>query len=918
MTIDKPTILVYDDSKLELLEIKSHIIEAGYIPLIANNEDEFNRYLYHYKVSLIILDVVLQATNGFEICRRLKLDAKTKEIPLIFLTALSNQSEIMQGLQLGAEEFIIKPINKDIFKLRLSRILKRYKELDEYNALFQEMNSCSFVLEPLYDMKGILVDAIISTANPSFLLHTNKELEEVLSTSFKDYPELEGVVGLEALTNLLQTREAINAEYYNKTLNRWYKLKAYLISFSKIVLILADITDDKRYELEQTLIGSISKSLISNNDFETKIKNALELLGNYLEVSRVYIYEDISSGSFFNNTYEWCAIDVQPYRDYLQHVDYHIIPSWKELIEQRGEIITTNISELPGDIKALFEPQGVKAVYACSLRIGNEQLGYLGVNNTDERFHWDSSTLKLIRTVSNIISTAIQREHASQQLEASKRQLDLIFENSPVTQVLLNDQLQVLRVNHSKVFDYRIGFEKDSFLPFGEVFKCINHTKEKECGESKFCSNCTIRTTIIKNLDLGQGENKVEGLMRVNTSNGVRAVSVLVSTAVIKHKNGENVLVSIDDITERKRAENLIKSNEKRLKQIFSVAQVGICLAKQGEFVFVNRYLADLLGYTDEEVLRMPTSGLFCSIEDYNTVREKAYSQLEVRKHASVEVTLKAKNGELIYAILMAAFYNNKDESEGLISVITNITPRKLAEEALLQNQKSLRKANNDKDTFISILGHDLNNAIGGSVQIVNLLNKVECSEEERQMFIKQIFDNTLSAHGLLTNLVIWGKNTSGQIGFKPENVKVQDLYVASSQIYQLQLNQKQLSFTFADEQNAFVHGDPFMLDAIIRNLVNNAIKFTPEGGQISLGVKQENDSIILSLTDTGIGIVKEKAQCLFSDEYMQSGIGTDGEQGTGIGLKIIKGFVDRHEGQIWIDSEPGKGTCVSVALPQE
>ncbi|TRX72503.1 ATP-binding protein [Carboxylicivirga sp. M1479] len=918
MTIDKPTILVYDDAKAELQLIKTIIIEAGYIPLLASTEKEFNRYLYDYKISLIVLDVVLDKGSGFEVCNKLKRNIHTKSIPVIFLTSINNDHDIALGLQLGAEDFINKPLNREIFALRIKSIINRYKKVEEHNALFKQMNSCACVLEPLYDHSGKLMNALVTDANPAFLNDANLEYEDAVGTGLTELDYLNGILTIDELNQLLVDTKPLNAERYNAKFKRWFRLKSYLISYSKIVIILADVTDDKRYELEQTLISSISKSLLSNKGFEANIKNALELLGNYLDVSRVYIYESISSGQFFNNTYEWCAPDAEPYKDYLQHVDFDIIPSWKTLIQQHDEIVSSDISELPNDISSLFEPQGVKAIYASSLVANDEHLGYIGVNYSGDDHHWTSYTLNLIRTVANIISTALQREKVNWQLADSKRELDVIFENTPITQFLVDNQLKVLKVNHSQVFDYKIDIQVGESLQIGQLISCVNQDKLVPCGHAKYCSQCILRNTILKTQQTGEGQNQVEGFMRVKAQQENVHVYVLISTVFIENRHGKQILVSINDISKRKKAEDSVKSNEKRLKQIFTVAQVGICLAKQGDFMFVNKYFAELLGYDDKEIMTIGVSGILDQSNSLLLLRESGLQQIEIQGYARLEITLVKKDGGLVYVMLMSTYYNSVDESDGIISVITDITNKKLAHESLLKNQKSLRKANKDKDTFISILGHDLNNAIGGSVQIVNLLSQIDCSESQRVMFTKQVFDNALSAHGLLTNLVIWGKSSSGKIRFNPELVLVSELFDSTNKLYKIQLEQKRLLFSYKGLDQSTVWADRFMIDAVIRNLVNNAIKYTPEGGEIVMDLTQQQDNTLISVCDTGIGIKPEKASQLFTDAYMQSEMGTEGEQGTGIGLKIIKGFVDVHKGQIHMNSEPGKGTCVSISFPDQ
>jgi len=114
------------------------------------------------------------------------------------------------------------------------------------------------------------------------------------------------------------------------------------------------------------------------------------------------------------------------------------------------------------------------------------------------------------------------------------------------------------------------------------------------------------------------------------------------------------------------------------------------------------------------------------------------------------------------------------------------------------------------------------------------------------------------------------------------------------------------------------IYADEEMITTVVRNLVSNAIKFTKNGGSISVSAKQTDGSVVTEISDTGIGIQKEKIKNLFKPDVNHSSIGTDGEKGTGLGLIICKDFVEKNEGEIWVDSSAEGGTSFYIALPAE
>jgi len=109
---------------------------------------------------------------------------------------------------------------------------------------------------------------------------------------------------------------------------------------------------------------------------------------------------------------------------------------------------------------------------------------------------------------------------------------------------------------------------------------------------------------------------------------------------------------------------------------------------------------------------------------------------------------------------------------------------------------------------------------------------------------------------------------------------------------------------------------DENMLNTVLRNLISNAIKFTPKGGQVKVEVEVEDSQVIISVSDTGIGMKPETIEKLFKIETSFTTRGTENEKGTGLGLLLCKEFIEKHEGKIWVESEEGKGSTFSFSLP--
>lgn len=235
------------------------------------------------------------------------------------------------------------------------------------------------------------------------------------------------------------------------------------------------------------------------------------------------------------------------------------------------------------------------------------------------------------------------------------------------------------------------------------------------------------------------------------------------------------------------------------------------------------------------------------------------------------------------------------------------------SQKELAQINQNLEASNQTKNTLFSIIAHDLKNAIGG----VRSLNQMLVDDfdsfdnEELQELIKLMNTSSNSMYNLLENLLIWSSSQRGKI--KPNKQKNFPYFIVN--------NNKNLYSQLASEKNleinnlipkdfAFVF-DASLFDTIIRNLINNAIKFSNEGGTINVSCSNQGDEILFCISDNGVGMPQEKANNIFNINENKSTTGTKGEKGTGLGLMVVYDFVKMHNGRIWFESEIGKGTNV-------
>lgn len=237
----------------------------------------------------------------------------------------------------------------------------------------------------------------------------------------------------------------------------------------------------------------------------------------------------------------------------------------------------------------------------------------------------------------------------------------------------------------------------------------------------------------------------------------------------------------------------------------------------------------------------------------------------------------------------------------------------------LKESNLKLSELNKVKNRLFSIIGHDLKNPLNAIIGISDVLNsnweKIERTEIAK--LLGHINNSAKGTLGLLNNLLTWARSQSKIIQFNPEPTNINLLVEENKILLKELLKNKNISFENSVKAKKDVFIDQNMIDTVIRNLITNAIKFTPIGGGIKISSKNHNDSMIeLIISDTGVGISEKNLLNLFKIDKKFSTLGTEGERGTGLGLVLCKEFIDKHKGRIWVESVLNKGSNFHFTIP--
>lgn len=240
------------------------------------------------------------------------------------------------------------------------------------------------------------------------------------------------------------------------------------------------------------------------------------------------------------------------------------------------------------------------------------------------------------------------------------------------------------------------------------------------------------------------------------------------------------------------------------------------------------------------------------------------------------------------------------------------------SQKELQKKNSELEKSNKTKDKFFSILAHDLktpfNSIIGFSQLLID--NAEKDGNSQNLKFANHIHSSGEKTLKLIDKLLQWFGSRIGRVNFKPESFPIQDIIDTNIEFYKDIVSKKNISLINKDNVNEIVYADINMINTVLRNLVSNALKFTYSKGTVSLHAIRQNDEVKISVVDNGTGIKKEMVSTLFDIESKFSTIGTEGETGTGFGLALVKEFVEKNNGRVWVESENGKGSKFHFTLP--
>lgn len=283
----------------------------------------------------------------------------------------------------------------------------------------------------------------------------------------------------------------------------------------------------------------------------------------------------------------------------------------------------------------------------------------------------------------------------------------------------------------------------------------------------------------------------------------------------------------------------------------------------------------------------------------------------------TIEINTFSNDSTHYYLVSSSKIYNHKNETVGKLIIMHDITQRHNLQETIRKSEEKLRLMNAEKDKLFSIIAHDLKGPLGSFSGLTELfITDDDITPDEMKEIASKMNQSAQSLNTLLDNLLQWSRMQRDDMSIHQRFIKVHPLVDKVLEISKEPIAKKELFVRNMVNIDIQVFADENMLDSVFRNLISNAIKFTPKGGNIVVTAKQTATEVLISIRDTGIGMPKKMIEHLYSFEHKNGRPGTEGEPSTGLGLVLCKDFIERNDGQLFVESEEGKGTVFSFSLP--
>ncbi|WP_321417964.1 PAS domain S-box protein [uncultured Methanomethylovorans sp.] len=784
--------------------------------------------------------------------------------------------------------------------------------------------------------KDILDDlplGIISCQSDGTIISVNRSLVELLGS-----PSVDAIKQINVLTFPPLVKAGISAAFqevitnekalffetpYNSKWSRDLFLLIGMIPYwnneGKVTgcyVIIEDITARKENKVEldtkdnkDKLISNISSSFINTSfkNIDQEVCKALEKLARFIGAERVGIFALAEDGKFVIKTHEWHAEGI------ISHIKINDrIPAFKLVSKQLENLQIVRISDVQKmsdndrKLRDTFEEVGILSALMIPLLYKETLTGFISIDSKKEKREWDDNTIYLLKLIGELITSVLERKNADQLLSNIREDYEKVL-NSIDTMVWKTDvdkQGNFVNTYISPSVDKMVG------VPHGSIGNNWHKYLDRIYTDDK--------TKVAKAFQLGFSNPGMTINLdyRLLTDNGDL---IWLNSSGVAHvlDNGTlQVFGTTVNITDRKHAEENLAKNEKKYRSLFEQSNDAIFLTKfDGKILDMNFTACEMLGYTKEQMKKRSVFDFLEPVE-----REKSIDVLtKLRDDGFVHgetkyITAKGVTIDVEVNATVLEGYNDIVQT-----VVRDITDRKLAEEKMLQARMDAETASRTKSEFLANMSHELRTPLNSIIGFSDALVEGYSGElnPKQLRYVQNVSNSGRHLLNLINDILDISKVEAGKMKLFPEFIQVDYVLEEMVSLVQPIAANKQIVINISkDSQLQTLLADRAKVKQILYNLLGNAIKFTHNGGSVSIHAGIKDDMVRFSIIDTGIGIAPEDIKKLFKPFTQLDASVSRRYEGTGLGLALVKELIELHGGRIWVESEVGKGSRFTFTIP--